>query len=240
VVFVTGTTARGNSDDYGTVAYDATTGGELWRRRFDGPANDDDRAGALALSPDGSSLFVTGISVGPTGIGEFATVAYDASDGSRQWVRRFRRRGISYGGAPALGVSPNGSAVFVTGYRQGPTRRDYATLAYDATTGIRLWTRQYDGPGSGRDAATALGVSPDGSAVFVSGASADPTRDDYATVAYDAVAGGELWVSRYEGRATDRATALTVSPDGSAVFVTGNSIGSPNDRDVVTVAYEIT
>lgn len=67
------------------------------------------------------------------------------------------------------------------------TDYDYATVAYDAVTGAELWVARFDGPASGDDRATALGVSPDGSTVYVAGTSeGDGTSYDIATVAYDA------------------------------------------------------
>ena len=42
-------------------------------------------------------------------------------------------------------------------------------MAYDAATGAKVWVSRYDGPAHGDDFATALGVSPDGSTVFVTG-----------------------------------------------------------------------
>ncbi len=88
----------------------------------------------------------------------------------------------------ALGVSPNGSEVFMTGYSPGSTSHDdYATVDHDASTGAKLWAKRYNGSGNGEDYATALGVSPDGSAVFVTGYSVGSTSGaDYATVAYAA------------------------------------------------------
>ena len=68
------------------------------------------------------------------------------------------------------------------------------------------------------------------------------TSFDFATVAYDPATGAELWVKRYNGPndLDDAAYAVTVSPDGSRVFVTGYSSGpypSPF-MNYATVAYD--
>src|SRR5207244_13065331 len=48
------------SSDFLTVAYDASTGRVLWQRIYDGPDHLRDEATAIAVSPDGSKVFVTG------------------------------------------------------------------------------------------------------------------------------------------------------------------------------------
>jgi WD40 repeat protein len=235
-VFVTGRSDGSTSTwDYVTLAYDASTGAKLWVRRYNGPANSVDSANALGVSPDGSEVFVTGQSYGSTSGSDYATVAYDASTGAKLWVRRYPHSGY---GASALGVSLDGSEVFVTGRIEGSTFGDYATVAYDASTGVQLWVRRYTGPGN--DSANALGVSPDGSEVFVTGRSdgSGSGEFDYATVAYDAATGARLWVRRYAGPGDDSANALGVSPDGSKVFVTGQSERSTSGADYATVAYD--
>jgi WD40 repeat protein len=182
-------------------------------------------------------VFVTGESVGATSNHDYATVAYDASTGAKLWVSRYNGLGNSSDFATALAVSPDGTDVFVTGYSDVSIGNyDYATVAYDASSGARLWSRSYTRPGN--DVANALGVSPDGSEVFVTGGSeGSTTYADYATVAYDASTGAKLWSKRYAHVGNDIATALGVSPDGSQVFVTGQSDGSTSGVDQATVAY---
>jgi WD40 repeat protein len=218
-----------------------TPGAELWVKRYNGPGNSGDYALALAVSPDGSKVFVTGHSTGKTSFFDYATAAYDVSTEARLWVARYNGPGNNNDYADALSVSPDGSVVFVTGYSSGKTDKfDYATAAYDASTGARLWLTRYDGPGSGYDSTAALGVSPDGSRVFVTGASDDMTGfHGYATVAYDASTGAQQWVARYDGpgQGEDDASALGVSPDGSEVFVTGQSTVTTDNLDYATVAY---
>jgi hypothetical protein len=241
-VFVTGV-SRGSTSgyDYATVAYDASTGTRLWAKRYDGQANLDDSATALGVSADGSQVFVTGDSARSSGDDDFATLAYDAATGDKLWAKRYNGPANLDDDATALGVSPDGSQVFVTGVSRGSTSHDdYGTVAYGASTGTELWARRHDGPGNGIDVATGLGVSPDGSTVFVTGYSAGSAGLDYATVAYDAPTGPRLWVKRYNSPANrdDLATALGVSPGGTMVFVTGLSRGLFHYH-YATVAYGV-
>jgi len=238
-VFVTGMSVGSGTDfDYETVAYDAATGKLLWASRYDGPGNGADQATALGVDPDGSKVFVTGYSTGAGSGYDYATIAYDAATGNELWVKRYDVHG-DY--SLALGISPDGSRLFVTGTSSpaGSGYGDYATIAYDAAAGTELWVRRYGTPQErGSDVADALGVSPDGSRLFVTG-HASQGNDDYTTIAYDAATGSRLWLKRFDGtgHGKDIARALGVSPDGSTLFVTGESVGSRTDSDYATVAY---
>jgi outer membrane protein assembly factor BamB len=186
--FVTGLVlGTDHLNDYATLAYDATTGERLWVRRYDGALHRNAEAHALAVSRDGRTVFVTGdVIAGPRPSLTDATVAYDASTGARRWASLY---GSGHRGATpqALEVSPDGTTLFLTGYGDGPTYyRDYTTLAYSALTGARRWAKRYDGPEGIDDYPSALAVSPDGSAVFVTGVIDWPNERDYATVAYAA------------------------------------------------------
>jgi DNA-binding beta-propeller fold protein YncE len=246
MVFVTGYSQGVNGNmDYATVAYDAVTHARLWVQRYKGPDNKRDIALSVAASPDGSMVFVTGYSGGATTDSDYATVAYVATTGAQVWVQRYNGPGNGYDAAASVAVSPDGSKVFVTGTSSSnwlTSGDDYLTLAYDAATGSKLWEMRYDGVGKGVDLATSVGVSPDGSRVFVTGGTTGTGNPyDYATIAYDAATGTQQWVTSYNGpgNGEDLARALQVSPDGSKVFVTGFSFGATSDFDYATVAYEV-
>ena len=91
--------------------------------------------------------------------------------------------GYGNGWSHPIVVSPEGSKLYVvSASRSG----DYLTLAYTSATGTLLWKSTYDGTGQGFDQANAVGVSPNGRKVFVTGQSYDGVGFDYATLAYRA------------------------------------------------------
>jgi len=75
-VFVTGTSYGIGAGDYATVAY-SNEGVPLWTNRYDGPANRDDRAEAIAVDNSGN-VFVTGWSWNGTNY-DYVTIKYSSS-----------------------------------------------------------------------------------------------------------------------------------------------------------------
>ena len=253
-VYVTGTsngaTSRG---DYAIVAYNAATGTRQWAKRYNGPGNRTDGAASVRVSPSGTRVFVTGWSAGAGSGYDYATIAYNAATGTRQWVTRYNGpfNGNDY--AASLAVSPTGSTVYATGTSAGAkSGNDYATIAYNAATGTRQWVTRYNGPFNGNDYAASLAVSPTGSTVYVTGTARPPQgvsdhepAAEYATVAYSANAGTQLWAALYAGTTGDVpydfGGVVGVSPANGIVFVTGDEYTAqdtgPGRSFYTTVAY---
>ncbi len=239
-VFVTGF-MLGDGFDYVTVAYDAATGRRLWVTRYGPTSGGFDSANALVVSPDGSKVFVTGSSSDADDYDD-ATVCYDAATGNQVWEARYERPSGGDEEATSLALSPDGRRLFVTGWAYGPNDADIATLAYDAATGTQRWASLYNGPASSWDYGYAVGVSPDGTSVFVTGASngGTITQSDVATLGYRASTGGQMGVERYNGAASDldQAYALGVNPNGTELYVAGiTNSGSDTGYDYLTLAY---
>jgi outer membrane protein assembly factor BamB len=211
------------------IARDATTGDRLWSRSFD-----DVFGTALAVSPDGSQLFVTGSIESPSATTDYLTIAFAADTGQRQW--RSRYRGPAGGDDDAAAIATDGARVFVTGSSAGNNLDDFATVAYDAGSGATSWVRRYDGPKRGADGADALALG--GGGVIVTGPSIGVAGNfDYATIDYDAATGSRRWASRYDDRThhADIARAVVVAPSGSDAFVTGKA-----GRHNATISYDLT
>jgi sugar lactone lactonase YvrE len=211
-VFVTGRPASG---DPVTVAYNAATGATLWTQNT-GLAD----GTSIAASPDGSAVYITGT---PAASGGPSTMALSAATGTTLWTQN---TGVTSG--VSVAAAPDGSAVYVTGGKSGS-----ATAAYSAATGKPLWLAQSNVVPS------ELVVSPDGSKVFITGSISKKTSATYGTVAYDASTGTSLWESHYPtAPRAGAAYALAVSPDGSTLYVTGQTTKPGNGlRGYGTVAY---
>jgi sugar lactone lactonase YvrE len=236
-LFVSGKSDLGRSagPGYKTAAYRAATGKQLWASRYRGPTKGGDTPDAMAVSPDGSTVFVTGNSPGRNTGNDYATVAYSAATGKQLWASRYNGPANGYDAAKAIAVSPDGTAVYVTGRSfAGANNFSYATIAYNATTGKQLWVSRY-GQGTGAAGAESVAVSPDGGRVYVTGQSFPGSSDSvYATLAYSAASGKQLWARPYHGRGVkfNDANAMAVNPKGTTVFVTGTS-----GFEIATVAY---
>jgi outer membrane protein assembly factor BamB len=220
---------------FSTVAYNAATGAQRWAVPFYGHGYT--QAYAMAVSPDGSKLFVTGFTTPVQGGSERAvTVAYDAGTGARLWTQQAFPISSTFNVGTAVAVSPDGATVFVG----GTAGRHIALVAYDAATGVLRWLAHYQ-PAGAANGNESLAVSPDGSRVFLTGpfrGSSGPVRS--ATIAYDAGTGAQLWAEVASGNTGTGSHELAVSPDGSAVYVTGwLGQGSPTSS-FTTIAYDAT
>jgi hypothetical protein len=236
-VFVTGASTGGpsNSSDFTTFAYDAASGTQIWRRIYDGRVGGLDTANAIAVSPDGTRVYVTGKSDdGPGKLEDYRTWAYDANTGDPLWTAAYDGTGHGDDEASAIAVTHDGLTVFVAGSSPNPSDdRDYVTIAYDAFSGHQLWAKRYHGQ---EDIAYSLGINP---GPAYSTTDREQLSYDYVTVAYDAASGAKQWQQAYDGPGSgdDTSEAITVAPDGSNVYVTGKSIGASFDYDYATVAY---
>lgn len=251
-VYVTGRSRGGaTGDDFTTVAYEAATGKELWAART-GEAGKE-AADALAVSPDGGTVFVTG-QRGPDDRSDYLTVAYEAEDPNRYgevlWLATYSHSDQGPEAATDMAVSPDGEGVFVTGQSEDPeTGSDLATVGYRSDTGEQLWVGRLDGLLGGWDRAEAVAVTED--RVVATGWSIvfslpPPLLQDTVTltVAYDVDSGRQEWMDRYDGLpgGDDGVLDVAQAPDGSKVYVAGASappVGYTRTWDSLTIAYDV-
>src|SRR5262245_11376412 len=90
----------------------AVPGSQLWVSRYDGLARSNPMPAAIAASPDGSAVFVTGTSGGHRAPVGFLTMGYVPATGRQLWVRRYAAPGTNPDRTAGIAVSPDGQTVF--------------------------------------------------------------------------------------------------------------------------------
>lgn len=131
--------------DYLTIKYNPD-GDTVWVRWYNGTANNQDEAHAIAVDNSGN-VYVTGYSYGISTDRDFVTVKY-SSTGVEQWIARYDGPANYWDEAWALKVD-NANNIYVAGYSWGPgTRFDYATIKYSQTTGIQEEEKNKDNTGN--------------------------------------------------------------------------------------------
>ena len=199
----------------------------------------------MAFSPDSRTVYVVGSGDGLNHDLEIITFAHRAGSGSIKWKASFDGRRGTRHGATGLVVSPNGNKLFVIGWTERvSTGADHMVLAYRTGTGAELWSVRHDRGTGDDDIATDMAIAPDGETIFVTGTTRrTQTYYDYYTVAYRTGSGAVRWAKRYDGPAPasqddyDTAWAITVSPDGTRVYVTGESPDLLGDFSSPTQSY---
>jgi len=234
-VYVTGYSynAAGNRD-YLTIKY-TNDGVKKWVARFNGPANQDDVAYALAVDNDGN-VYVGGYSVNVNLNRDFVTIKYDRN-GVRQWVARYNGPGNCHDGIFTLRLDHDNN-VCVAGYSYGNnTEYDWAVLKYNSA-GVKQWLYRYDGPSHLKDCAYEMAIDQANN-VHVAGYSAGGDGDfDYFTLQLNG-AGVPQWSARYGATAdsTDIANDIALDEDGN-VYLTGFSLNKAGNFDYLTIKYD--
>jgi hypothetical protein len=238
-VVVTGSSSGGgnNYPGYATVKY-SSTGVPLWTNRYDGSANSQDKANAVAV--DGSNnVVVTGTSTIIDNSFDWVTIQY-SSAGVSLWTNRYNGLGRSVRGAYAIAVDRSNNVIVAGSSLDQDGRTNCLTIKY-SSAGVPIWTKGYVGPAAGGDGACAVVVDSSNN-VTIAGISATktvyPFDYEYVTIQYSS-AGVPVWTNRYNGRGIGDNRSRALALDGSNnVIVTGySSVGYSGGYEYATIEY---
>ena len=251
---------------FSAMAFRSATGELLWSVHDPVTAEFNAHLGAwgIALSPDGSQMFLTGgdgisrpVPVGSGVETGLVIQAYDTSTGTPLWRQRHAPPGPLDDGLShwmsneTVAVSPDGNRVLVTAC-QGYVGLSlgWTVVAFDSDTGQQAWAVNDRPPGPplihcGGFSPT-LTMSPEGDVVFVSGPMGGSSEAQAVTAGYEVADGDPVWTARWSpgGTGTALPTSIVMDPDGSRVYVASaarlsQQVETPGDSwDIVVMAYE--
>ncbi|MGQ0535085.1 MAG: outer membrane protein assembly factor BamB family protein [Methanobacteriota archaeon] len=224
----------GDSDDPGqgidalVFAYDVATGEKNWGFRYDFTApnaafglTSDEEIHAVAISPDGRTLFVTGgrLDLSSNTGYDTLTAAIDTKSGRLLWESTLSIGGLgTRDEGVVIAATPDGQSVIV-----GASGR---IISYSASMGVVQWTAPIS-----RFEPEAIVVEPNGTRAYLSG--------DLVTVALDLYTGRQVWMQAFEGAPypSDEADSIAIDPAKRLVYVTGLREVPSDDVESVTIAY---
>jgi uncharacterized delta-60 repeat protein len=230
--YITGWSGGANNlHDMTTIKYDPA-GNELWVKRYNGTADDNDYSYWLALDASGN-VYVAGQSVETGSDNDITTIKY-ASNGDELWIRHYDDPVHGYDAGQSIAVDADGNA-YITGNHTTATGLECVTLKYSAV-GDLLWTASFNGP----DATGGVFISialDDAASAYVTGFVFSGGAGDAATVKYD-TNGIEQWAQLYNGSGNsfDGAYAIAVDNNHNAA-IAGYSTGNGTDYDYTTIKY---
>lgn len=134
-IYVTGQSQaignNGTPPDFATIKYNPA-GAQQWVARYNGSANDDDRAVSLGLD-DSLNVYVAGYSKGNSSVLQnYAIVRYNNA-GTQQWVITYNGQASKDDRCNNMVVWDNGD-IWVTGVSQNLLNDDYLTARYTYTS----------------------------------------------------------------------------------------------------------
>jgi hypothetical protein len=187
-VYVTGR-SRGSGtsdDDYATVKY-SSGGNQLWVRRYNGPADNNDWATAVAVD-NSDNIYVSGVTGYSTGSGtryDYVTIEYDPN-GNQLCTARYNASLKLYADPvirAVLAIDDSDNVYLAGNSYDSNTGYNWVTIKYDPN-GNQLWVTSYNGPGNSSDEVYGVAIDDWGN-VYVTGWSiGSGTSADYATIKY--------------------------------------------------------
>jgi hypothetical protein len=212
------------------VKYDAN-GGMQWVQRYNGLANSNNLATAIAVAGTGT-IAVAGGS-GLKNCSDFVTIKYQSS-GVATWDVRATGEGTSFESLMDVALDAQGN-VYVTGSSLDVnTSYDYFTAKYNPE-GDQIWRTIYNGPANRDDRSNAIVLDRLGN-VYVTGCSEGVgTSKDWATIKYS-TSGVEQWVERYNGQSNRDDEGHLIAVDSALnVYVAG---ATSSGSRLTTIKYD--
>lgn len=236
MVVVTGTKFNGVQKDLQTIAYNSTTGAQLWATPYTNLAAKNETVDHVAIGP-GSEVIITGttdVSTGAISDQDILVVKYN-SIGVQQFVKTIGGSANIDDDASTGLIDGSGNIYTVGGLVNNFSSKDAVIFQHNAA-GVLQLNKSYNGIGEFTDKVIAA-CSSAGS-LYCTGYVYSYGEDrNICTMRLDEN-GNKVWVKTYNGPDSDTDEPVAIAADGSGnIIVAGRGKNANNDYDVVVLKY---
>jgi len=234
-VVLTGISDNSQDDDIVTIAYN-TSGTQLWLKLYAGTINGNDEP--IEMDFDNSeNIYIAGRSSNGND-NDALLVKYSSSNGTQIWANTFDNNSNN-DKSSCIDVSTTGT-VYFSGTSDDGNESDIFIRSL-SSSGIVNWTKIYDHGELLNDISSDLKVDNNGY-VIVTGSSEKSgsfgIHRDYLILKYTS-AGDLLWSETYGNEMLDNDEINACEIDASNnIYISGQSISSAGQRDIVTIKYD--
>lgn len=247
-VYVVGRNSNIHDDDIVLLSYDRTSGNPIagfpaiWNSNF----QDDDRPSDVIEDGSGT-IYISGYSQSSSFVEDYTLLKY-FNTGVLDWAASYDGLASQEDRASALALDASGNVVVAgkTDVNNDPllTNYNYGTFIYDGTGNYVCSSAlpfNYNGAGDGDDVPAAVNVT--GNNILVTGQSAEGTslarNKNIMVRIYNEGTCNELpEYAEYDGPAGGDAPNATIVVS-QAIFITGSSDGVDNQKDIITVKFDV-
>lgn len=238
-VYVSGKAYNGTNTDYIVIKYNSS-GVQQWASIYNGGGNDE--CSEMAID-NLENLYVSGFStLMSNGHYDIATLKFSSS-GAQQWAQLFS--GVSGGNDIGTGIILDQLGnVLVSGITDSDTavstiNNNVCLIKYD-NNGNQQWFKTYNGAANLDDQSFDVGVDISNN-IYVTGLSDNGSvgnqNYNYITVKYSP-SGHQDTVLSYNGTGNNYDVSNAVLVKGTSIYVTGSSLGTNSQQDMLTIKYD--
>lgn len=236
MVVVTGTKFNGIQKDLYTIAYNPTTGTQMWATAYANPNGKNETVDHVAIGPNSEVVLTGTTDVSSVAVSDqdILVIKYN-NNGVQQFVKTTGGTAQTDDDASSGWIDGSGNIYTVGGLVNNFSSKDAVLIQYNSA-GVMQLNKSYNGTGEFTD--KVIAVCEEGGSLYCTGYVYQYAEDrNICTIKFDGN-GNLVWLKTYNGPDNDTDEPVAIAADGSGnIIVAGRGKNANNDYDIVVIKY---
>lgn len=235
-VVVAGTKFNGIQTDLQTIAYNPSTGSQLWSTAYANANGKDETANHITIGTNDEVVITgsTNVSTNATSNTDLLILKYN-NTGVQQYAKIISGNSNQNEEGTASITDGSGNIYTVGDLVTNNSMKDAVVIEHNSV-GVLQFNKAYNGEGEFTDKSVAICSS--GGFIYSTGYTYAYGEDrNFCTIKYDA-GGNKVWVRTFNGPDSDTDEPVDIAADGSGnIYVAGRSKNANNNYDLFIIKY---